>query len=367
MEKIKYRNVVIPLYIIAALFIITYIITLSVNLNAVDAAKAGSIGDTLGGLANPFIGSMGVIVTFLAFWVQFEANESQRKDIRHERFENKFFELLRLHKENVNEININHGTYKGRSAFIKMFQEYKFIYKECETLLKDSPFDSFHSREEMIHCFTFDFFMYGVGPTSDSYFEERYKGVLKSNAQLLIDHFKAIHTQYNTDIGEPKKPPIVIIDTEGELDGFPTPKYPTDLNYRPVDGHLSRLNHYFRHIYQLVKFMGTNTSLGLNWDEKYEYIKVFRAQLSVHEIAILYFNSFWPQARKMWVDDVQGKTYNYLVDFKLLRNLPPFLNNFGIQPKDKLRYEIKKQSQEISVESLNNTIGSYFESYELPK
>tara|TARA_R110000744_G_scaffold158581_1_gene274532 strand:- start:1273 stop:1503 length:231 start_codon:yes stop_codon:yes gene_type:complete len=36
--------------------------------------KSGPFGDTVGGISAPFIGTMGVIVTFMAFWVQFEAN-----------------------------------------------------------------------------------------------------------------------------------------------------------------------------------------------------------------------------------------------------------------------------------------------------
>ncbi len=71
-SSINIKKVIGTLYTIGALFIVTYIVTLSINLNEKSAATAGSIGDTIGGLANPFIGSMGVIVTFLAFWVQFQ-------------------------------------------------------------------------------------------------------------------------------------------------------------------------------------------------------------------------------------------------------------------------------------------------------
>ncbi len=38
-----------------------------------DLTKKGEIGDTIGGTMAPFIGLAGVILTFIAFYVQYEA------------------------------------------------------------------------------------------------------------------------------------------------------------------------------------------------------------------------------------------------------------------------------------------------------
>ena len=65
--------------------------------------NTGEIGDIIGGTTAPFIGFMGIMLTFLAFWVQYQANINQRTDISMERFENQYYEMLRLHKENVQE------------------------------------------------------------------------------------------------------------------------------------------------------------------------------------------------------------------------------------------------------------------------
>ena len=64
--------------------------------------KTGYTGDTLGGIMNPYIAITGVIFTFLAFWVQYKANEQQKRDLQIERFENKFYEMLKIHRDNVN-------------------------------------------------------------------------------------------------------------------------------------------------------------------------------------------------------------------------------------------------------------------------
>ena len=44
---------------------------------------------------SPFIAIAAAILTFFAFWVQYKANEQQKIDLKVERFENKFYELLR--------------------------------------------------------------------------------------------------------------------------------------------------------------------------------------------------------------------------------------------------------------------------------
>lgn len=53
-----------------------------------DFSNTGEIGDTIGGIMGPFVAIAAAILTFLAFWIQFKANEQQRMDIARERFEN---------------------------------------------------------------------------------------------------------------------------------------------------------------------------------------------------------------------------------------------------------------------------------------
>lgn len=86
--------------------------------------ETGTIGDTIGGTMGPFVAIAAAILTFLAFWVQFKANEQQRNDIAKERFESKFYELLHLHRENLLELESD-GR-KGRQV-IEQFCNYVYI------------------------------------------------------------------------------------------------------------------------------------------------------------------------------------------------------------------------------------------------
>lgn len=63
-------------------FFAPYLFTGESSCNRYDFTQTGPIGDTIGGLMNPFIAIAGVIMTFLAFLMQVRANEIQRDEFR---------------------------------------------------------------------------------------------------------------------------------------------------------------------------------------------------------------------------------------------------------------------------------------------
>lgn len=72
----------------------------------------GTIGDAVGGILNPIIAIGAALLTFLAFYIQFEANRQVKKQFESQQFESQFYEMIRLHKENINEMKITgyHGV-----------------------------------------------------------------------------------------------------------------------------------------------------------------------------------------------------------------------------------------------------------------
>src|SRR5690606_7564523 len=104
---------------VVLLFLVIFTITLG-YLKIDSVHQLGSLGDALGGTTAPILASLAIVVTFLAFWIQYEANQEIRKDIRFDRFENKFYELLRLHQNNVETMEIA-NRFHGRKVFVKMY------------------------------------------------------------------------------------------------------------------------------------------------------------------------------------------------------------------------------------------------------
>ncbi|MDI9365657.1 MAG: hypothetical protein QM541_11950 [Flavobacterium sp.] len=157
-------SLVLSILFIAFAFIAPFVFTRDAINDDFDFKETGPIGDTIGGLMNPFIAIAGVIITGLAFYIQYKANEEQRDQFvkkqeeskkqfqlqldkqdlqnRIQQFESQFYEMLRLHRENVTEMKINGYNFnkedsikkvekitEGRKVFVTMQTEFECILK----------------------------------------------------------------------------------------------------------------------------------------------------------------------------------------------------------------------------------------------
>lgn len=175
-----------------------------------DFRNTGQIGDTIGGIMGPFVAIAAAILTFLAFWVQFKANEQQRKDIALERFESNLFQLIQVQEEITNNLQFSayDGSDKLYNANIPGRQVFKAIYEE-----KTYPF-------------------WGIK-----------EGILKKGL-----------TSYEEDAD------------------------------------VGALDHYFRHLYRVFKYIDEAPIFANDEDKRYEYACIMRASLSQYELIMLFYN-----------------------------------------------------------------------------
>ena len=83
----------------------------------------------------------------------------------------------------------------------------------------------------------------------------------------------------------------------------------------------------------MIKYIDDYSSDVLSDLEKYNYVKNIRAQLSDYEQLLLYYSSLFPM----------GKAWNangYLTKYKLIKDIPLSLADFGITPHEKFEIEI---------------------------
>ena len=74
-----------------------------------DFSDTGQIGDTIGGIMNPFIAIGGVIMTFLAFYMQIRANKLQREQFQKTLNKNNIDEKIDcFYKLNLLKLDIEH-------------------------------------------------------------------------------------------------------------------------------------------------------------------------------------------------------------------------------------------------------------------
>lgn len=283
-------------------------------------SETGPIGDTIGGITAPFIASIGIFMTFLAFWIQAKANKQQALQFEQqsitnqkERFETKFYDLLKLHRDNVNELNIQDKVH-GRKAFIQMVDELRFCYCVLYGLNKEeiedkSKKDKLILNQNQIFNIAFLNFFFGV------------ENDLHQNLLQNIDPtFLAL---YHLKLNRHRNYSESEMRIAHENGGVCIAK----LDYFPFTGHASQLGHYYRHLFQTAKFVLEQEDKIV--PNKYEYIKTLRAQLSTHEQLLLYYNSL----------SVLGQPWNeqkLLTEYRFIKNIPLPYADFFKSPKEVL-------------------------------
>lgn len=374
----KFWIIFIP-FIIFILMIIYFPYWVRDKLLFYDFNDMGQIGDTFGGLMGPFIGIAGGILTFLAFWVQFKANEQQKEDLKIQRkreyllsFETKFFELLRLHRENVSDQNYTKfgktgmELSQGRKVFRVIHKEFEECYTEIKRFHKiygQNFIRNQHSKklksiieknklnvsveDFAVIDLAYTFLFFGVAKDSEAYltikfkqkFNDDYFGKLVTYLQLKpkkesIKKYNCWKYFMNLNVQE-MKPIFEDVHTNRRVSG-----YDVRLNHmnffknlheeKYYGGHQHRLGHYYRHLFQSYKFLFNENNLEV--EEKYFFGKTLRAQLSNYEQSLLFLNSLSNLGLK-WdlkpeINLKTKKEIRLITEFNLIKNVP------GIQVLD---------------------------------
>jgi hypothetical protein len=263
-----------------------------------ETKDTGAMGDTIGGLMNPYIALAGVIITGLAFYMQYEANKQQRtlflleqnsnkeelqdqidrqdSERKLQQFEAQFYEMIRLHRDNVSELRIKgydfeevgfelrrfETTTEGRKVFITMKTELEVI---LAVIIKSQPLDADNFK------MAYDVFFAGLDK-----FRRKYPA--HSILEIALRSARQGH--------EFPMPGQVFTNQDRKefINGINL-----NFNYKPFSGHASRLGHYFRHLYLIVKSVVFNNTLDTD-EKKMVYLRILRAQLSNHEQIMLFYN-----------------------------------------------------------------------------
>lgn len=185
-----------------------------------DFRNTGQIGDTIGGIMGPFVAIAAAILTFLAFWVQFKANEQQRKDIALERFESNLFQLIQIQEEITNNLSFTStdGADRLYGDIIHGRQVFRILYKIKGFTFSDWGIESGINKNGII-----------------SYEEDKDVGIL---------------------------------------------------------------DHYFRHLYRVFKYIDEAPIFVNDKNKKYEYACIMRASLSQYELIMLFYNCLSSNGRE---------------------------------------------------------------------
>lgn len=320
-----------------------------------DYSQLSSLGSTATGFISPIVAISAAMLTFLAFWVQYKANEQQKNDITIQRFESIFFEMIRLHKENVNEMKISgYGVLlgnslekengnvtketesktqterfvEGRKVFVSMIKELNACYGFCQ------EYKSPTNNKELLKI---GYRLFFFGSVSSSITPNEKDSDIISKLRIKL---KEIRDDHKKELGLK----TTFKDIQGDID--------LHIKYAPYTGHESRLAHYYRHLFNTVKYVVDKEKKGVfDYQQSREYLKILRAQMSNDEQLMLYYNYINGMGSK-WEDE-ENKFFSH---YRMLHNLPINRVRFVENP----RIHFKKQIKEI--ESETNGSEQMFES-----
>lgn len=336
----------------------------------------GPIGDTIGGTMGPFVGIAAAGLTFLAFWVQFKANEQQKVDLKEqkdrsnlENFQNTFFELIKLHKENINELS--YYKYDGKDVVrTENRRVFRAIYSECAECFREIRYFSttFKSNNYLLDNYkkeleetikikkikanvidlamidlAYSITFFGVGMEGESILLNRFKSKYDKEfySSLLVFIKLKSKREYASDLAIwttiTKFESTTLISLINELKSNVTGSKSIKPNLSAManailsnkiqkkyyDGHQHRLGHYFRHLFQSYNFLELNSQLDEK--QKYFYAKILRAQLSTYEQSLLFLNSIsslgsdWEYTFKFNNVNSSG---GLISKYNLIKNLP---------------------------------------------
>jgi hypothetical protein len=260
----------------------------------------------------PLIAVGAACLTFAAFLVQVQANSRIQEQFKIQQFESQFYKMLDLHVNNVSSFKISRYEglgfkdnptkhyLEGRRVFEPMVRELHYCLDYIHSCLKRN--DIYDTQK--LNLLGYELFFHGFSsPVFDN---------LKKENKGMFEVLEIFRNGFRNSQSEDR-----FLDI-----GFD--QVQIKLRYVPFSGHESRLGHYFRHLYQTVKYTVSNVENGvITYEQGRQYLKILRAQLSADEQLLLYYNyrifygHKWDQRGDL--DKVKNR---FLTDYRMIHNLP---------------------------------------------
>lgn len=275
--------------IILSFFVIVALQSVYKNRSVQDLATV------VGGVLGTALSFFASILVYKALQSQIKANKIISDQFKIQQFESKYYEMLRLHKENVNNLKlelteIEYGggikkrvfELKGTDVFEIFCLEIQELFKTILPLRKDEPY-SFMAA--------YAIFFNGRFTDRDNEYIEALQNI--KTRQLA-----------NKKLIEPLR-------LEGNVVYFGTVT-----NYELIQGHSEKLSQYFRHLFLTVKFVANQNEDFIKYEEKREYLRMLRAQMSNYEQVLLFYN--WLSGfGKEW----ENESNSFFTDYRMIHNV----------------------------------------------
>lgn len=361
-------------------------------------ANYGAFGDFIAGLVGTFFALGGFFLLYLTL-------KDQRENFQRERLESSFFEMIKMHRENVSEMQYSYyeevaavssklqrNMAEKRKVFKMIYSQFKEAWFELEDTFDKTDIDTIYdskyleylksiniindrqidlkqfaqidivysivffglSKDDQHTIFSISSKRYNqsflknvldiasLKPTRESQYWDNWSVLVKSDNDYATQILKKRNKEsYNHIINH------CFTDKNQIVYSF-TVDYPNEY-VKYYGGHQFRLGHYFRHLYQTITFI--DNEKYLTPIEKYKYIKILRGQLSNYEQIIFFLNSI-SEVGRIWEFESDNEEKNrhhtrLITEYNLIKNIPNQyiagdINIFDYYPE--VEYEVIKKT-----------------------
>jgi hypothetical protein len=301
--------------------------------------KDGQLGDYFNGMLGPFIALAGVVTTFAAFFIQFRANEEQKRALaeqgkqikaqqeqqRIDRFEQRFWDMLRIHRENAAAFRIKAKPYQyfSQQEGVSWGNEQEFGPYEVINLI-NTEFDLVYKLHSLLfqETVTTDAWPIEVARLSyDLVFTGAISEIQSAKAKLpnQMEAFFNPNAKYEYDEClldfverrfSPRDSRKLLEEFENIYNSNPNAAHCPKI----LGGYSSLLSTYYRHAYQMFSELDSFTSPAFGDEEKKRFAKLFRAQLTDEEQRMFYYNSLGTAGKDWWEK-------GYITKYQLIKNV----------------------------------------------
>lgn len=309
------------------------------------------IGDFIGGIVGTIFSLSGFFLLYLTF-------QKQKETAFKTGVETRFYQMIGLHKSNVNEMEFsgpNSKYYKGRKVFDIIFDQIKDCYKDIAPFF--SPIDSdetkIYQEDHLIRINKLTNTLNQIDSLQLAHIDIAYSIVFFGVSNDDVATLYRLHIKYYKEdflkplftyiVRKPSKKSGASFKTWEELKSLRydiafgpekqlennKKKYENLIAIKPdgyikyYGGHQYKLGHYFRHLYQQVKYID---KLSLyNYHDKYEMVKTMRAQLSSPEQYVIFFNSISFVGRAWEFESIikgNNPDNRFISKYNFIKNVP---------------------------------------------
>ena len=288
---IKFFCLVLPIVLIIISLLATYFIftnkAFQIGVTSlIDPNLGASLGNLYGGVIGTLLSASSIFL--LIYTIINQKDEAQKNNLK-----SNFFKMIDYHNQHLINISLpntdpQHPPKEGKKAFVTFKIQFKGI---LETIQEISAQENLQLNKSQILDISYVIFYFGIEGSWTTFIVNKLSRYNGFNEELVIKIQKRLMEK----------------DFRGCL----------------LKTNQTHLSSYFRNMYNAIKIVDESTILSDF--EKYELIKIYRAQLSNPELYILFFNVL-SRFGKKWLQN------NFINKYDFIKNIP-FEYCDGYDPK----------------------------------